>query len=132
MTPWSGTGRCRLGCCPGAWSRWSSPAAGTSRPGTTPGWAAGSGWPGEGSNDRRRSRMSQRTEYAPGEFRWVDLSTPDVDGALSFYGELLGVEGQPAPGDPEETGGYGFLTKDGKMIAGYGTTQREDQPAWSS
>jgi uncharacterized protein len=77
--------------------------------------------------------MSERSEYAPGEFRWVDLSTSDVDGALSFYGELLGVEGQPAPGDPEETGGYGFLMKDGKMIAGYGPTQEGGQPPhWSS
>jgi predicted enzyme related to lactoylglutathione lyase len=77
--------------------------------------------------------MSERNEYAPGEFCWVDLSTTDVDGALGFYGELLGVEAQPAPGDAEETGGYGFLTKDGKIIAGYGPTQREDQPpAWSS
>jgi predicted enzyme related to lactoylglutathione lyase len=77
--------------------------------------------------------MSERSEYAPGEFCWVDLTTTDVDGALSFYDELLGVEGQPAPGDPQETGGYGFLTKDGKMIAGYGPTQQEGQPpAWSS
>jgi predicted enzyme related to lactoylglutathione lyase len=77
--------------------------------------------------------MSERTEYAPGEFCWVDLATTDVDGALSFYGELLGVEGEPAPGDPEETGGYGFLTKNGKMVAGYGPTQSDDQPsAWHS
>jgi predicted enzyme related to lactoylglutathione lyase len=77
--------------------------------------------------------MSERSEYAPGEFCWVDLSTTDVEGALSFYGEMLGVESEPAPGDPEETGGYGFLTKNGKMIAGYGPTQREGQPpAWSS
>ncbi len=77
--------------------------------------------------------MSERSGYAPGEFCWVDLSTTDVDEALAFYGDLLGVEGQPAPGDPEETGGYGFLTKDGKMIAGYGPTQSPDQPsAWHS
>jgi hypothetical protein len=77
--------------------------------------------------------MSERSEYAPGEFCWVDLATTDVDGALAFYGELLGVEGQPAPGDPEETGGYGFLVKDGKMVAGYGPTQSADQPsAWHS
>jgi predicted enzyme related to lactoylglutathione lyase len=77
--------------------------------------------------------MSERTEYAPGEFCWVDLATTDVDGAISFYGQLLGVEAQPAPGDPEETGGYGFFTKDRKMVAGYGPTQREGQPAfWSS
>jgi hypothetical protein len=77
--------------------------------------------------------MSERSEYAPGEFCWVDLATTDVDGALSFYGELLGVEGRPAPGDPEETGGYGFLMKDGKMVAGYGPTMQQGQPpAWSS
>jgi uncharacterized protein len=77
--------------------------------------------------------VSERSEYAPGEFCWVDLSTTDVGGALSFYGELLGVEGQPAPGDSEGTGGYGFLVKEGKMVAGYGPTQREGQPpAWSS
>jgi uncharacterized protein len=77
--------------------------------------------------------MSERSEYAPGEFRWVDLSTRDVDGALAFYGELLGVEAQPAPGGPEETGGYGFLMKDGKMVAGYGPTQEGGQPPhWSS
>ena len=29
--------------------------------------------------------MSERSEYAPGEFCWVDLSTTDVDGDLSFY-----------------------------------------------
>ncbi len=77
--------------------------------------------------------MSERTEYAPGEFCWVDLSTTDVNGATSFYGELLGVDTQAAPGDPEETGGYGFFTKDGKMVAGYGPTQRDGQPStWSS
>jgi uncharacterized protein len=77
--------------------------------------------------------MSERSEYAPGEFCWVDLATTDVDGALSFYGELLGVEGQPAPGDPEETGGYGFLMQGAKMVAGYGPTQSPDQPpAWHS
>ena len=77
--------------------------------------------------------MSERNEYAPGEFCWVDLSTKDVDGAKDFYSALLGVEAELAPGDPQETGGYGFFTKSGKMIAGFGPTQRDDQPsAWSS
>jgi uncharacterized protein len=77
--------------------------------------------------------MSERSGYAPGEFCWVDLATADVDGAVRFYGDLLGVEAQAAPGDPEETGGYGFFTKSGKMVCGYGPTQREGQPpAWSS
>src|SRR5215208_4137557 len=77
--------------------------------------------------------MSERSEYAPGEFCWVDLATTDVDGATKFYGDLLGVEAEAAPGDPEETGGYGFFTKSGKMVAGFGPTQQEGQPsAWSS
>jgi uncharacterized protein len=77
--------------------------------------------------------MSERNAYVNGEFCWVDLATTDVEGAKSFYGELLGVEPQMAPGDPEETGGYGFFTKNGKMICGFGPTQRDDQPsAWSS
>jgi predicted enzyme related to lactoylglutathione lyase len=77
--------------------------------------------------------MSERTEYAPGEFCWVDLSTTDVDGATSFYGDLLGVEVELAPGDPEVTGGYGWFTKNGKMVAGVGPTQQEGQPStWNS
>jgi predicted enzyme related to lactoylglutathione lyase len=41
--------------------------------------------------------VSERSEYPPGEFCWVDLATTDMDRALNFYRELLGVEGQPAP-----------------------------------
>ena len=77
--------------------------------------------------------MSERTEYTPGEFCWVDLATTDTDGAKSFYGDLLGVEWEPAPGSPEETGGYGFFTKNGKHVGGMGPIQQEGQPpAWSS
>ena len=77
--------------------------------------------------------MSERTGYAPGEFCWVDLASTDIEAGKRFYGELLGVDAEAAPGDPEETGGYGFFTKDGKMIAGFGPTMQEGQPsAWSS
>lgn len=77
--------------------------------------------------------MSERTEYAPGEFCWVDLATTDVGGAKDFYADLLGVEAQDAPGDPEETGGYGFFMKDGKMVAGIGPVQSDEgHSAWAS
>jgi hypothetical protein len=77
--------------------------------------------------------MSERSEYAPGEFCWVSLATTDVDGAKAFYAELLGVDWEAAPGPPDETGGYGFFVKDGKQISGMGPTQQEGQPpAWSS
>ncbi len=77
--------------------------------------------------------MSERSEYAPGEFCWVSLASTDVEGAKGFYGELLGVEWQAAPGPPEATGGYGFLLKDGKQVCGLGPVQGPGQPsAWSS
>ena len=76
--------------------------------------------------------MSERSEYGPGEFCWVDLATSDTDAAAKLYGELLGWETQSA-GPVEETGGYGFFLRDGKQVAGYGPIQAEGQPpAWSS
>jgi predicted enzyme related to lactoylglutathione lyase len=75
-------------------------------------------------------RMSERSEYAAGEFCWVDLSTTDVEAAKRFYGELLGADAEPAPGFPEEDGGYGYFTKDGKRVAGFGPSQQEGQPSF--
>jgi uncharacterized protein len=76
--------------------------------------------------------MSERSEYATGEFCWVDLATSDTGAAAKLYGELLGWETQPA-GPVEDTGGYAFFLRDGKQVAGYGPLQAEGQPpAWSS
>jgi predicted enzyme related to lactoylglutathione lyase len=71
--------------------------------------------------------MPERTSYEPGTPSWVDLSTPDVDGAKRFYAELFGWEPEDA-GPPEETGGYGFFTQGGKRIAGVGPIMTEGQP----
>jgi uncharacterized protein len=77
--------------------------------------------------------MSERTDYAPGEFCWVDLATTDVEGAKDFYAELLGVEAQDAPGPAEATGGYGFFMQGGKMVAGIGPVQSDEgHSAWAS
>jgi hypothetical protein len=76
--------------------------------------------------------MSERTEYANGEFCWVDLASTDFEASKSFYGDLIGWEWEPA-GPTEETGGYGYFTYDGKQVAGGGPTQAPGQPsAWSS
>ena len=76
--------------------------------------------------------MSERDEYAPGEFGWVDVGMSDVEAGARFYEELLGWEAQES-GPVEETGGYGFFLKDGKSVAGYGPLMGEGQPpAWSS
>ncbi len=76
--------------------------------------------------------MSERTSYEPGVPSWVDLTTPDPDGAKQFYGALFGWEAQEA-GPAEETGGYAMFTKDGKLVAGVGPAQDESQPAaWAT
>ena len=77
--------------------------------------------------------MSERSDYEPGEFCWVDLATPDLDASAGFYGDLLGWEFTPVPGSPDETGGYGNFTYNGKAVAGMGGLMNEGQPtAWSS
>jgi len=40
----------------------------------------------------RLRRNGERTEYKPGTFCWVDLSTPDHTAAKSFYMSLFGWE----------------------------------------
>jgi predicted enzyme related to lactoylglutathione lyase len=77
--------------------------------------------------------MSERDTYNDGEFCWVDLASPDVDASARFYGEMIGWEFQPVPGPPEETGGYGNLAYNGKLVAGLGGIMGEGQPpAWMS
>ncbi len=67
-------------------------------------------------------------EYPQGTPSWVDLSSPDLDASAHFYGELLGWELAPA----EETGGYRMFTLGGKSVAGLGSTQEGQAPAWST
>lgn len=74
--------------------------------------------------------MAERTSYEPGTPSWVDIGT-DVEGAKAFYAPLFGWETQDA-GPVEETGGYGFFTKNGKMVAGYGPQQNPGPPFWAS
>ncbi|MFJ2022421.1 VOC family protein [Streptomyces sp. NPDC087897] len=60
---------------------------------------------------------------------WVDLGTPDLDGATAFYRELFGWG--LIPGGPE-VGGYGMLTLDGRYVGGVMTVPTEQAPsAWS-
>ena len=47
--------------------------------------------------------MSERTSYAPGIPNWVDLTTPNLDAALRFYGSLFDYEFEPIPDVEYET-----------------------------
>jgi uncharacterized protein len=76
--------------------------------------------------------MSERTSYAPGTPCWVDLSTPDLEGAERFYGELFGWEIPELP-DSAEMGGYRRARKAGKDVAGAMPLMQEGQPpAWGT
>ncbi|MGI8809327.1 MAG: VOC family protein [Acidimicrobiales bacterium] len=59
--------------------------------------------------------MPTRETAPTGAPCWVDLTTSDVDGARSFYGQLFGWEAEEAN---EEFGGYFNFTKDGVHVAG--------------
>jgi uncharacterized protein len=74
----------------------------------------------------RELRMSERTAYGPGEFCWVDLASPDVDAAATFYGDLLGWEREPYEPDPQ---GYWYFRRDGKRVAGLETFRMAGQVA---
>jgi predicted enzyme related to lactoylglutathione lyase len=76
--------------------------------------------------------MSERSEYSPGEFCWVDLGSPDLEASASFYGDLLGWE-RDELGPVEETRGYSNFLFKGKAVAGLGPIMGEGQPpAWNS
>lgn len=69
------------------------------------------------------------TRFVDGSPNWMDLGTPDLDGATAFYTALFGWEYQP--GGPE-TGGYGMFTRDGKTVGGAMTvTEEQAKPSWS-
>ena len=68
--------------------------------------------------------MPERTDYQPGTFSWVDLSTSDLAAAQHFYAELLGWEY-----DVQQTpmGPYVMALKDGKAVAGMGPQPEEQK-----
>jgi predicted enzyme related to lactoylglutathione lyase len=80
--------------------------------------------------------MGERTEYTPGTFCWVELTTTDQSAAKSFYGGLLGWEANDRPvGDGDYV--YSMMQVDGKNVGAIATQpdqQREAgvPPTWSS
>jgi len=69
--------------------------------------------------------MSERTSYQPGTPSWVDLSTPDLEGALAFYGGLFGWEFEDMGAD---SGHYHQALLDGCRVAGIGPAQEGAPP----
>ncbi|MEV7289949.1 VOC family protein [Streptomyces sp. NPDC093252] len=69
------------------------------------------------------------THFVTGAPNWIDLGTPDIDRATTFYQGLFGWQWRSAgPG----TGGYGFFQLDGRTVAGVMATPPEQgPPAWT-
>jgi uncharacterized protein len=76
--------------------------------------------------------VGERTEHAPGTFSWAELATTDPAGAKTFYGELLGWEGDDHP-MPGGGGAYTFLKKNGLEVAAlHGHLPEGAPPNWTS
>lgn len=74
--------------------------------------------------------MTVRDSYAPGEPVWVDLSTPDVDASIAFYGSLFGWTADTSRS--AEFGGYANFSLGGKKVAGVMPLMQPGMPpVWS-
>jgi uncharacterized protein len=72
--------------------------------------------------------MSHIERHTPGTISWVDLMTPDPEGARKFYGSLFGWTFDVGPA---EVGFYALCNRDGRRAAGIGKLP-EGSPAPSS
>ncbi|GHE04151.1 VOC family protein [Streptomyces alanosinicus] len=68
------------------------------------------------------------TEFRTGSPNWIDLGSPDIEGAAVFYRAVFGWEFVSAG---PESGGYGYFQKAGGTVAGLGPlTERGARSAW--
>lgn len=69
------------------------------------------------------------TRFVSGAPNWLDIGTPDIEGATSFYGGLFDWQFRSAGPD---AGGYGFFQLAGKTVAGgMQTTSEQGPPSWT-
>ncbi|MFE3328960.1 VOC family protein [Streptomyces sp. NPDC059176] len=70
------------------------------------------------------------TDFRTGSPNWIDLGSPDIDTAAAFYEAVFGW--QIVSAGPE-TGGYGFFTKDRKIVGALGPlTEEGAASAWTT
>jgi predicted enzyme related to lactoylglutathione lyase len=79
--------------------------------------------------------MGERSEYTPGTFCWVDLSTTDQDAAKRFYAGLFGWEAQDMPAGEGIV--YSMMSIDGKNVAAIAPQPEQQReagapPVWNS
>lgn len=69
------------------------------------------------------------SEHKPGTPSWVDIGTPDLEGAIDFYSKLFGWSVEMGP---PEIGRYSMATLDGKAVAALSDQQVPGVVAWST
>lgn len=69
------------------------------------------------------------TEHAQGTPCWVDIGTPDLDGAIAFYSGLFGWEIEKGPA---EMGHYSMARLHGKDVAGLADQQVPGMTVWTT
>ena len=79
--------------------------------------------------------MPERTNYTPGTFSWIDLTTTDQVAAKEFYGELLGWSFQDLP--VGEGAYYTMAVVDGQNVAAIAPQPEQQRdagapPLWNS
>lgn len=78
--------------------------------------------------------MSTRDGYAAGTPCWIDLMTPDVDAATTFYTSLFGWSAEDSH-DDDGTRIYTNFLRDGQVVAGMGEQPEQMAgmpPVWST
>ncbi len=73
--------------------------------------------------------MALMTSYRHGVPAWVDVSCPDVEASIAFYGSLFDWEATPDMGP--DAGGYRIFLLRGQPVAGAGPLQ-EGPPSWTT
>ena len=74
--------------------------------------------------------MPDVTSITPNTPVWVDLSSPDLDAAKRFYGQIFGWEAVQIAGP--EAGNYTLFKIRGKDVAALGSTMDGQPPAWTT
>lgn len=71
----------------------------------------------------------EMTSYKQGTPSWVDLGSPDPQGAVEFYTSLFGWTAEESmPG----SGGYRLVTLRGKPVVGIGPQMQPGPPFWTT
>ena len=73
--------------------------------------------------------MQGPDRYPEGTPSWVDLATPDPEGAKIFYRNVFGWEYQDLP---TGQGDYTMVMKDGKAVAGLSAGPDDFPTVWST